>query len=213
VYCPRCGTPNEPGDRFCSSCGAGLRPVAEELPESRSPRQRLVGLLGTTRRARILTLATAAALLVAVAAFIALKPADDTIPRDRYTITADRICLNAKRQIVATERRSLRGPERGGPEAFSRDLVPVVSTWRSDFQALRVPSDRVNQAQALAIALQRVEIELAALSLVAEKGDRAATLEQAKQVDAATAGVEEAVASLNLEHCAGQTIGYSKPKS
>lgn len=172
-----------------------------------------MGLLGTTRRARILTLATAVALLVAVGAFIALKPADDTIPRDRYTITADRMCLDAKRQIVATERRSLRGPDRGGPGAFSRDLVPVVSTWRSEFQALRVPSDRVDQAQALAVALQRVEIELAALSLIADKGNGPATLDQAKQVDVATASVEEAVASLNLEHCASETIGYSKPKS
>jgi hypothetical protein len=191
----------------------GLRPVAEKPRESRSPRQRLAGLLGTTRRARILTLATAVALLAAVAAFIALKPADDTIPRDRYTITADRMCLDAKRQIVATERRSLRGADRGGPGAFSRDLVPVVSTWRSEFQALRVPSDRVDQAQALAVALQRVEIELAALSLVADKGNTPATLDQAKQVDVATAAVEEAVASLNLEHCASETIGYSKPKS
>ena len=159
-----------------------------------------------------MTLATVAALLVAIGAFIALKPADETIPRDRYTISADRICLEAKRQIVATERRSLRGHD-PAPGAFSRDLVPVVSTWRSEFQALRVPGDRLEQAQALTLALQRVEIELAALSLVADKGNSAATLKQARQVDAATGVVEEAVAALNLERCAGQTIGFAKPQS
>ena len=83
--CPRCGTPNEPGDRFCSSCGASL---GKEAPKpQRSPRERIGGLFGTDRRTRLVSLATILAVIVAVIAFIALGEDDEkTIPRDAYTI-------------------------------------------------------------------------------------------------------------------------------
>jgi hypothetical protein len=212
VYCPRCGTPNEPGDRFCSSCGAGLGHAAGQPREQRPARERLASLLGTTRRARLLTAGTLATLVVALVAFIAL-PADESIPRDRYTIAADRLCLDAKREIVAAERRALRSGGESGPAAFAQDLVPIISAWRSEFQVMRLPSDRIDEAVALTAALRKVEIELSALSLTAERSDRGAIERQAKRVDAATGGVEEAISALNLEHCEAATIGFARPAS
>ncbi|HEX5713707.1 MAG TPA: zinc-ribbon domain-containing protein, partial [Solirubrobacterales bacterium] len=94
MHCPRCGTPNEPGDRYCSSCGAALEQAGESKQRT-GGRDRLDRLIGTTRRARIITAATAIALIVAIVAFIALEPEDDSIPRDSYTVAADQLCLDA----------------------------------------------------------------------------------------------------------------------
>jgi len=211
VYCPRCGTPNEPGDRFCSSCGAGLGEKPQAPRERRSPREWIGRAFGTTRRARIISAATACAIVIAIIGFIALKPAKDSIPRDAYTIQADRMCVEAKRQIVAAEQHSLsRSPARSGD--FARALVPIVTTWHSEFAAMGVREDRADQVLALNAALQEAGIQLAALALIADKGQESDTLRQARRVDAATAEVEAAVADLGLERCASQTIGFSRTK-
>jgi uncharacterized Zn finger protein (UPF0148 family) len=204
VHCPRCGTPNEAGDRFCSSCGAALQ--APKDPKERiSIRERAVRIVGTTRKARLITAATAIALTVAIAAFIALKPSEDTIPRDGYTIAADQLCLEAKGDIVAAERRAAAK----GTSAFAEELVPIVASWRSRFEALAVPSDRTEQAQQLEGALLEAEAKIGGLARVAATGDRAEILASAKRSDAASAGVEAAVASLGLSECASATIGLS----
>ena len=119
--------------------------------------------------------------------------------------------MGAKRQIVATERQSLRHPERdsGGFSA----LVPIVSNWRSEFDALAVPADRIEQARELAVALREVEIQISGLALIAEEGDKRQTVARAKQVDSVTSRVEEAISSLNLAQCAHDTIGFSRPIS
>jgi len=174
-------------------------------------RERLTAIVGRTRKARLVTAATAVAIAVAIAAFIALKPSDDAIPRDAYTIAADRICLGAKGEIVAVEERARK---RGGhASAFARALVPIVATWRSRFQTLRVPSDRVEEAQRLEAALQEVELRIASLARVAGTGGRTATIASAKRADVATSQVEEAVSSLGLSHCARATIGFSRQES
>jgi rRNA maturation endonuclease Nob1 len=204
VYCPRCGTPNEPGDRFCSSCGATLK--KDSAPrEQLSFRDRIGRVAGTTRKARLTTAATAVALVVAVVAFIALKPNEETIPRDAYTIAADRLCLDAKRGIVAAERRA----GQGDTSAFAQELVPVVANWRSRFGKLHVPRNRTEEAQNLEAALLEAEIRIAGLGRVAQRGNEKEIVESAKQADAASAGVEEAAASLGLSHCAAATIGFS----
>jgi predicted nucleic acid-binding Zn ribbon protein len=204
VHCPRCGTPNDPGDRFCSSCGAVLK--TDSAPrEQLSFRERLRRLLGTTRQARLLSAATVIALVVAVIAFIALKPSGDTIPRDAYTIAADRLCLDAKGEIVAVER----GAGHGDTSAFARELVPIVAAWRSEFGKLHVPGDRTEEAQNLQAALLEAEIQIAQLARVAQLGNEKRTVESAEQADRASASVEEAVASLGLSHCAAATIGFS----
>ena len=208
MYCPRCGTPYEAGDRFCSSCGATLGRTTGKRPEPRSLRERVVSLVGTTRKARIITLATVAAIAVAIAALIALGPAgDDSIPRDSYTITADGMCLDAKRQIVAAERASA-----GNLDAFARSLVPVIANWRSSFRNLRVPSDRFDRAEALDAGLRDVEIEASRLALMPDHAARARTLAQAGRVDRASSHVEKAIAELGLERCAAARIGISASK-
>lgn len=210
MFCPRCGTQNEPGDRFCSSCGATLREVSGPLQPRATLPQRAGRLFGTTRKAKLLSVGTLVALAIALVAFIALKPsADDSIPRDAYTISADRLCVESKQQIVAAERQALRDP--GGPDTGFSALVPVVSNWRSKFEAKRVPTDRVDQARGLSVALREIEIELSGLAVTAEEGNRARTIAQAKQVDAASRKVEKAVAALALSECARETIGFAKP--
>jgi hypothetical protein len=203
VYCPRCGSPNEPGDRFCSACGAALRETAPK--EHRAPRERLARLFGTTRRARLISGATALALVAALAAFIALNT-DEGIPRDAYTIAADGICLEAKRDIVSARKES------GSPSSFPRALVAIVGNWRDQLRELSIPSDRVEQAHELEAALLVTQIRIARLARVAGLGEKRAALASAKQAEEASAGVEEAVASLGLDECAEAAIGFTPEK-
>lgn len=212
MYCPRCGSPNEPGDRFCSSCGATLRKADSESKSSGRLGERLGRIAGESPRSRLLTVGTVLALVIAIAGFIALSPEDDeTIPRDSYTLTAERICLGAKRQIVAAEQGAVRQAERGDGSAIARALVPIVAGWRAELGVLKTPEDRVQKAAELDRALRDVEIQVAKLALVADTGNRERTLAQARRVDAETAGVEAATASLGLSECAGETIGFAGP--
>jgi len=168
--------------------------------------------IGTTQRARIVSALTATAIVVAIVGFIALKPGEDSIPRDAYTVTADRMCQQAKREIVAAERQSLQRSRQANPGAFARSLVPIITEWHSEFSALGVPNDRADQVLALNSALQEAGIQIAALALVADRGDATHTLHQARRVDAATADVERAITELGLERCASETIGFAPPK-
>lgn len=214
MYCPRCGTPNEPGDRFCSSCGASLRKVDTEPKQSRGLGERLGRIAGDSRRSRLLTASTVLALVIAIAGFIALNPkGDETIPRDSYTLAAERICLGAKRQIVAAEQSAVRQAEHGDSSAVARALVPIVASWRAELGVLKTPEDRVQKAEDLDRALRDVEIQVAKLALVADAGDRKHTLDQARRVDAETASVEAATASLGLSECAEATIGFARPSN
>ena len=149
------------------------------------------------------------ALIVAVTAFVALEPgSEDTIPRDAYTVAADRLCVKAKRHIVAAERKSFRQDDPGG---LARSLVPIIDDWRTEFQALAEPDDRLEQAQNLGVALLDVELRIAALARIADEGRRPQTLAQARRVDAASAEVEAAITALGLNKCAGLTIGFRRP--
>lgn len=148
--------------------------------------------------------ATIVAVIVAVIAFIALgEDKEKTIPRDAYTIAADKMCIGAKRQIVAAENGGL-----GAGATGARRLLPVISEWRSEFDALRVPSDRVEEAQALDAALKEVQLRIAGLARVAS-GNRKQILAQAQAADEASSEVEEAVAALGLSHCSRLTIGFA----
>jgi hypothetical protein len=204
VHCPRCGTPNEPGDRYCSSCGATLKGPDE--PREQIPvRQRLKGLVGTTRKARLITGATVLALLIAIVAFIALDPAEDEIPRDAYTVAADRLCLDSKRSIVTIERSFAAQ----GPGAVARELVPVVAAWRNQLNQLGAPADRSDLAQQLEAALLQAEVQIAGLARIAEDGEKRQIVAKAREADAASTAVEEAVAALGLSECAEAAIGLA----
>lgn len=210
MHCPRCGTPNEPGDRFCSSCGASLRRSSEGSQPTGRLSERLGRIAGETRRARLLTVGTVLAIVIAVAGFIALSPEDDgAIPRDSYTRAAERICLGSKRQIVAAEQSAVQHVERGSNAILARALVPIVAGWRAQLGVLNTPEDRVQPAGELDRALRDVEIQISKLALVAGAGDRRRILAQARRVDAETVQVEDAIAALGLEECAGETIVFA----
>jgi hypothetical protein len=217
VFCPRCGAPTEKVARFCAACGATLpggEPEEGKESERRSFGDRLRSLAGTTRQARIVTAVTLTAIAVAVVAFLALDSdsGQQDIPRDAYTLAADKICVGAQKDIASSERRSL-ASEGAGPGAFAQALVPVVIRWRSEMGALEAPPDRIEQIDALDTALRSVEIEIAALARVAQEGDRQETVARAKQVDEVTSEVEEAVANLGLTRCAHLTLGLAPAAS
>jgi uncharacterized Zn finger protein (UPF0148 family) len=207
MHCPRCGTPNEPGDRYCSSCGAQLEESSkprEEVPA----RERLRRLVGTTPRARWATAATALAIVVAIVAFIALKPSEDSIPRDAYTVKADRICLESKRSIASVERKFTQGGQ-GSVAGVARELVPVVAAWRHEMGELTAPSDRTELAGELEGALLEAEVQIGGLARAASSGGERKTIAKARDAEAASAAVEEAVEDLGLSHCAEVAIGLA----
>lgn len=207
MHCPRCGTPNEAGDRYCSACGAALG-RDDPAPQGAGARERIGRLVGTTRGARLATGATALAIVVAVASFIALEPGDDEIPRDGYTLAAERICLDAKRQIFAVGRRLRTGGASGSAGAFARSLLSAVTGWRLRFGEMAVPRDREEEAAQLAAALREVEVRIAQLARVAGAADPKRTAASAARADKASTAVEEAVASLGLEECAKVHLGF-----
>ena len=208
MHCPRCGTPNEPGDKFCSACGAALREPS--TPQERlSPRGADQRALGTTRKAQLVTAATVAALVTAVIAFIALKPAEDTIPRDAYTIAADRLCLDAKSEIVAVERRFSRQTGPHDTSTFAGNWCPLSPPGIRNSGRCLLPKTGSKVHNCWKRPLLEAEVQIAGLARVATRGGKKKTLESAKQADAASAGVEEAVSALGLSRCAAATIGFT----
>lgn len=207
MTCPRCGSPNEPDDRFCSACGAALAASAPKKP--RSSGERLKGLVGRTRRARLITAATALAIVGAIVAFIALEPADEAIPRDAYTIAADRMCLQAKLEIVAAAKRYRSEAGGGDAQAFAQSLVPIVGGWRRRLRGLNIPSDRVAEARGLEAALLEAEIRIAKLARIAGGSDERSVLASARRADQASTTVEDAVSALGLDECASVALGFS----
>jgi len=157
----------------------------------------------------LVTAATAVAIVVAIVSFIALDPADDTAGLDRYTISADRICLQAKRGIVEVEQGAGKAPGGVDVSALANDLLPIVATWHSQLQQLDAPADRVADVDRLEAALLEAEVKIAGLARVASRGNQSETVASAKLADAASTEVEEAVARLGLPRCAEATIGIT----
>ncbi|HMJ72527.1 MAG TPA: zinc ribbon domain-containing protein [Solirubrobacterales bacterium] len=203
MYCPRCGSPNEPQDRFCASCGATLRD-SRRAGETGAKSQGLSRLIGAERKTRVITMLTAIAIAVAVVAFLTISPDEESIPRDGYTLSAEGICLNAKRQIVEAAN--------DGSGDFARRLVPIVVRWREQLDELKPPPDRVGEVAALDEALREMEIEAGGLARKSEEEARAVILTGAQRAEAASAEVENAVGALGLSECAAARIEFRPDK-
>lgn len=206
MYCPRCGADNQEGDRFCANCGRALPGTSEAARERRSLRDSVRQVVGTSPRARLITGATLAALALAIVAFLALDPAEDSESTDdAYTLAADDVCVDAKKEIAVASRRAAgQGPGRAAAE-----LVPIVATWRSDLGALHPPADSAGQARALDTALRDVEIDAGAVARTAREGNQEALGEAAGRLNARTGQVEEAIAELGLSRCSRVVVGPS----
>jgi hypothetical protein len=201
VFCPDCGHRNEEGDRFCSNCGGALQRKAAATPR-RSLRERAVAVIGGSRRERLVTAATVAAVAVAGAAYLALRPTEEGVPRDDYTLAAEQICVDAKTQIAAAGESTA-----GNLGRYGSEIVPLATDWLTQFKALQTPADRTAYAAEMRQALLEVIIQAGILARVGREGPPADVVAQAGRVDAASAGVEQAIKDLRLDRCAEVRIG------
>lgn len=216
MYCPRCGAENDTGSKYCASCGAELarqeKVRSKDSAASLALRERIGGLIGGDRRARIVTLGTVAAILVAVVAFLALGSANEgaDVPQDPYTRALDASCIQRKSEIAAAQRRALGGAGLATVSRYADAIVPIAGEWRLELNRGQVPPDRLRLVEALRVALLEVQIEAGALARVARESDPDQVARRAAQVDAATANVESAVASLGLAKCAEITVSRGR---
>jgi hypothetical protein len=208
MYCPRCGAENDDANRFCVACGSALskRSAAPKGPPP-SLREQLGRIFGTTPRARLLSIGTAVAAIVAIAAFITLKPSKETGGEDAYLRGLDRSCVAEKRRISALEAETLR-QRPPDLEEFASALVTIVAEWRSGLQGTPPPPIHAEGMRGLASALLGVLIEAGTLARVArEDSTIGAVAARAKAVDEATAGVDRAIEGLGLKRCADIDVG------
>lgn len=210
MFCPRCGTENDAGNRFCVSCGFELANVSTRDPTAQmSLRQRLQHLVGTSRRARLLSIATVAALVVALGAFIALKPSEESIAMDSYLRALDSSCSAEKARVSRLELETL-GRRPADVEEFASVLVTIVAEWHFALQATPPPAIHFEAVKALESAMLDTLIEAGALARVTREGRPASAVNaQAQAVDRATVGVDRAIQNLGLERCAKAGVGPS----
>jgi hypothetical protein len=208
VFCPRCGAQVDQGSQYCSACGATISGGQDPREkQARSPRALISGLLGKTRRARILTLATLLALVVAVIAFIALPSGDDEIPQDAYTQQTGRICVEQKRRVIAVRSVALRQPGTVGLAAYAAALVPVLAEWREEMAKRPPPPDRRPEVEELDQALRDATLKSGTLARLSREGERKEILAAAAELDGATESVEDSIQGLALEDCSAIRIG------
>lgn len=212
MICPRCGAESEEGSRYCASCGADLPkqagvPAGDEATGS-SFSERAGWLIGRDRRTRLLTLGTAAALLVAVIAFLALDTSDEgsDLPQDGYARAVDAACVQRKGEIARAQRAALAGDGFAAVSRYADSIVPIAGEWRQELGRGTVPSNRAAFVEALRVALLEVQIEAGTLARFARESNPREIAKVAAQMDAATTNVEAAVDSLGLEHCARLVI-------
>jgi hypothetical protein len=210
MFCPRCGTENAKGNRYCVGCGADLPDSTERTAAAATKvsfRQRLDRLIGTGPRARLLTAATALAILVAVVAFIALAPGDEDSGDDAYTRSLDQSCLTEKQTIAALERQTAQ--QAAGVGTFAGALVTIVEEWRSRLQDPPPPAADAEAVDALDSALLDVVIEAGGLARVASSGNPQQIAAAAGRIDNASAQVERAIENAGLSRCADLNVAIA----
>jgi hypothetical protein len=217
MFCPRCGTENDEGSRYCVSCGSDLpaktpTPDRSDAPKEEGFKAGLNRFVGTTKRTRMVTIGTAIALLVAIAAFIALSPADEgsSVPQDALTKALDARCVQHKAEIAAAQRRALTTGTLVALSRYGDSMVPIAGEWRTELRRAEVPPDRTELVAGLSTALLEVEIEAGTLGRAARESRRAELSTAAARVDVATSNVEAAINSLELERCGRLQISQGR---
>jgi hypothetical protein len=213
MFCPRCGTENDDGNRFCVSCGVALAPQKPDADadaggtEPSPTRSRLDEVIGTSRRARIVTALTVVAIAVAVVAFIVLRSNDSEggVQQDAYLTNLDRQCVEEKARISEVAAATLQ-QQSASFTTYVDYLVRNVTEWHSNLQATPPPAAHVEGVRAVEGALLEVLIAAGRLSTANRQGSHAEVVRAAKGVDAATAQLDPALEFLGLERCAATAV-------
>jgi hypothetical protein len=157
--------------------------------------------VGSDRRTRIVTAATAAAIVVAIVAFLSLGLNDDGTKESAYLQGLDRTCVAEKERVIALEEETLRHrpPDLA---AFSSVLVTIVAEWHSNLASETVPAEYASGVAAYEASLLRILIAAGGLArLTRENAPAAALASQAKTIDETTRQADEAIEKLGLTEC------------
>lgn len=205
VFCPHCGAKNDAGNRFCVGCGSELAQGSRNAPGARSPRERIGAVLGTSRRARLTTAATAAAIVVAVAAFLTFEPSEDEAATGPFAHRLERVCVEKKGTIAALGRETVR---QRPPDlaTYAGALVAIVAEWRLALTEIPPPPEQAAEVRAFDMALLDVLIEAGALGRAVREGETADAVARAREIDLASARIDAAAENLRLEECANLSV-------
>jgi hypothetical protein len=230
VFCPSCGAENEEGSRFCASCGRELPREAPAVEDSgdaqgatgRSPtdatgkggggfRGTLTQIIGTTRKARLISAGIAIALIVVIAAFIALgSDKETTVPQDGLTKAMDAGCVHHKVEIAKAQAVAVNSADLAAVSTYANSVVRIAGAWRGELGRLGPPADRAELIENLRGALLETQIEAGALARSSRESDKPEVAAAAGRVDAATAKVEGAIQDLELERCSNLVFGTGR---
>jgi hypothetical protein len=199
------GSRAEP-DQAEGSAGVGGGPPATPAPASAAP-SRFEEVIGTSRRARIVTALTVLALAVAVVAFFVLRSNDSEggVAQDTYLRSLDRQCVQEKARLSALEAETL---EQKAPDfaTFVNFLVRDVTEWHSNLQATPPPPEHEAGVREVEGALLEVLIEAGRLGTAVRRGSQTEIVKAAERVDAATGQVDPALEYLGLQRCAAMPV-------
>ena len=202
VFCPKCGRRAEPGDVYCASCGASL-PELGSAPGRASWRQRLAGLIGRSRRERVVTAVTLVVVAAAVAAAIVLLTGSDD-DASTYVGLADQACVTAEDGIAQVRDKVARG-ERDPAEALALESAAVaelVADWRSRVSRLDPPPDLAQRAAATEEALADLESAARGVAQLAPEASATRARGLAASLSAPARRLEDSIRALGLEECA-----------
>jgi hypothetical protein len=208
VFCPRCGTENAADNRFCVSCGSQLGSGAASPKAKASVRERRTGMIGRSRKERLITAGTVVAVVVAVVAFLVIdSDTGDETPAP--PAGADVACIQAK-QAAAKAATQARGQGQAGFQSYSAQLIAALLDFRNTVLSSATPSDAATE---LELALRDAAIDAGGLSRLARDGaDGAVIARQARALDSATNRVDTATEAFGLTNCAHVRIVPASPQ-